>query len=59
MKKIQLGFFAAVLLIGLSVTSCTKDVGQICFPVNTVDTYEIYSGETLEIDMTIENLMDG
>lgn len=59
MKKIQLGFFAAVLLIGLSITSCTKDVGQICFPVNTVDTYEIYSGETLEIDMTIENLMDG
>lgn len=59
MKNIQLGFFAALLLIGLSTASCSKDVGQISFPVNTVDTYEITSGQTLDINMSVENLMDG
>lgn len=59
MKKFQLGIIAAVLLIGLSTASCMKDVGQICFPVNTVKTYEISSGQTLDIKMAVENLMDG
>ena len=57
MKKIQFVILAAVLLLGLF--SCTKDRGPISFPVNTPDAYEITAGQKLDIDLTVENLMDG
>ncbi|MBR5034111.1 MAG: hypothetical protein IKX71_02270, partial [Bacteroidales bacterium] len=59
MKKFQFAFLAAALLMVLSLSSCSKDYGQICFPVNTPDAYEMTAGQTLDIDMSVENLMDG
>ena len=59
MKRIHLVIFAAGLLLSFSLTSCFKDIGRIGFSPKTVDTYEITSGETLNINMTVANLMDG
>ena len=57
MKKFQFVILAAALLSGL--ISCSKDLGQISFPVNTPDAYEMTAGQTLDINMSVENLMDG
>lgn len=59
MKKFQFGFLAASLLLGLSLSSCKKDIGQISFPETTIDTYEIAAGQTIEISMAVDNLQDG
>lgn len=59
MKKFQFGFLAAALLLGISLSSCKKDIGQISFPETTVNTYEIAAGQTMEVDMSVENLQDG
>ena len=59
MKQFQFGFLAAALLLGISLASCKKDIGQISFPESTVYTYEIAAGQTMKVDLSVDNLQDG
>ena len=59
MKTFHFGFLAAFLLIGLSLASCKKDIGEISFPESMVDAYEIVAGQKLDINFTVDNLQDG
>ena len=59
MKKFQFVILAAGLLLGLSLSSCKKEIGEISLPEPMPSSYQIVAGRPMNINMFVKNLQDG